>query len=161
VLLLSVDRDNGGIAYLTAIRYSRQFGRNICSSYKFDFCFSSDIPFAKMTFILCTDNIRCVEGFSLYLSVIRIDDVSLPEEVFITTSSGSAREGIDFEGIRKMLYFEKGCRQINFDILIYRDEILEFPETFTVQLLQFPQQGIQGQLGNPNTCLVTIIDDNP
>jgi Calx-beta domain len=114
-----------------------------------------------MTFILSTDNIKCVEGFSLFLAVIRLGDVSLPEDVIVCTSSGSAREGVDFEGIRKLLHFEKGRRQVDFDLLIYRDEILEFPESFTVQLLQYPQQGIQGQLGSPNTCTVVIIDDNP
>ena len=114
-----------------------------------------------MPFILNTDNIKCVEGFSLHLAVIRLGDVSLSENVFISTSSGSAKEGVDFEGIKRLLHFEKGRRQVDFDLLVYKDEILEFPETFTVQLLQYPQQGIQGQLGEPNTCTVTIIDDNP
>ena len=114
-----------------------------------------------MSFILSTDNIKCVEGFTLYLAVIRLGDVSLPEQVMVSTSSGSAKEGLDFEGIKRLLHFEKGRRQVNFDLLIYRDELLEFPETFTVQLLQYPQQGIQGQLGEPSTCVVTIIDDNP
>ncbi len=114
-----------------------------------------------MVFILSTDKIKCVEGFSLNLAVIREGDVSLPEEVIVSTSSGSAREGIDFEGVNRLLHFEKGRRQVDFDLLIYRDEILEFPETFTIQLLQFPQQGIQGQLGEPSRCVVTIVDDNP
>ena len=112
-------------------------------------------------FVLSASEIKCVEGFNLRLAVIRLGDVSLPEDVIISTSSGSAKEGIDFEGIKRLLHFEKGRRQVDIDLLVYRDEELEFPETFTVQLLQYPQQGIQGQLGEPSICKVTIIDDNP
>lgn len=114
-----------------------------------------------MSFILSTDNIKCVEGFILHLAVIRVGDIFLPEEVIVTTSSGTAKEGVDFKRVWEHFFFRKGERQKNFEIEIYKDLELEFPETFTVQLLQFPQQGIQGQLGTPDKCIVTIIDDNP
>lgn len=118
-----------------------------------------------MSFVLSSDEFLVAEGSQLYLAVLRQGDASLQERVNISTSSQTAKAGIDFEGINKLLIFEKGQRQKDVRILIYPDNELEFEEIFRVQLLQVSQNPNlptgDGVLGKPNIAVVKILNVEP
>jgi Calx-beta domain len=112
-----------------------------------------------MAFILSSALVKVAEGNLLRFAVLREGDASLEERVIVTSSSGTAKEGIDFDRIHKELVFHPRTRQIDIDVKIHKDGILEFTENFRIQLLEsLSISGVRGHLGEPNIMTVKILD---
>lgn len=116
-----------------------------------------------MVFILSSPEFTVAENNKLRFAVLRSGDAEFTEQVNVSTSSGSAKAGADFQSLNRTLIFLPGERQKNIDIDIYGDEEVEIQEIFRIQLLQIPQfySESDGQLGKPNVAIVKILDVSP
>jgi Calx-beta domain len=113
----------------------------------------------RPTFSLDSSERKVAEGNFLYFAVLREGDTSLTESVFVSTSSGSAKEGIDFDPIgNRRLIFLPGVRQVNQRIKIHKDQTPEFTESFRIQLLEDRLFGTHSSLGEPNITTVHVLD---
>jgi Calx-beta domain len=112
-----------------------------------------------MPFILNTNKNLVAEGNWLYFAVLRVGDSSLRESVIVSTSSGSAKEGADYDPIKnRRLIFLPRMRQVNQRIKIHKDGLPEFTENFRVQLLVEASSAGGVTLGEPNVMEIHILD---
>jgi hypothetical protein len=103
-------------------------------------------------FVLSSPSLIVAEGRLARFSVIRKQDISLPERVRVTSQNGTAKAGIDFDRLDRLLLFIPGQRQCDIEIPIFEDNSLNFDRDFTVHLSSI------SEIGEPNIMNVEIVD---
>ncbi|MGL5877653.1 MAG: Calx-beta domain-containing protein [Xenococcaceae cyanobacterium] len=92
------------------------------------------------------------EGRLARFSVIRKQDISLPERVRVSSQNGSAKAGVDFDRLDRLLLFIPGQRQCDIEIAVFEDNSLDFDRDFTVHLSS------TSEIGEPSIMNVEIVD---
>ncbi|MGE3311070.1 MAG: Calx-beta domain-containing protein [Limisphaerales bacterium] len=122
-----------------------------------DLCTPAAVPY---TLGLSVQNPRIGEGREgvrrEFVSVSLVPASSQPVSVDFVLSSGTAREGRDFSGLRTNLVFSPGQSEIRVPIEILGDLIDEDEETFSA-LLADP---VGARLGDRSQTVITIVDDD-
>lgn len=103
-------------------------------------------------FLLSSPSIVVAEGALVRFAVIRKYDISLPEKVRISSQNGSAKAGVDFARLDRLLLFIPGQRQCNIEIVTFEDNTLGFDRDFTVHLSS------ASEIGEPSTLHVEMLD---
>jgi Calx-beta domain len=103
-------------------------------------------------FFLSSSTIIVAEGDLVRFAVIRKYDISLPEKVRVNSQNGSAKAGVDFERLDRLLLFIPGQRQCNIEIVTFEDNRLGFDLDFTVHLSS------ASRIGEPSILYVEILD---
>jgi hypothetical protein len=103
-------------------------------------------------FLLSSPLLIVTEGRLARFAVIRKLDISFPEKVRVTSQNGTARAGVDFDRLDRLLLFIPGQRQCDIEIPIFEDNSLNFDRDFTVHLSS------TSEIGEPSIMNVEIID---
>jgi hypothetical protein len=103
-------------------------------------------------FLLSSPSLIVAEGRLARFSVIRKLDISLPEKVRVTSQNGTAKAGVDFDRLDRLLLFIPGQRQCDIEIPIFEDNSLNFDREFTVHLSS------TSELGEPSIINIEIVD---
>lgn len=103
-------------------------------------------------FLLSSSVIIVAQGALVRFAVIRKYDISLQERVRISSHNGSAKAGIDFEQLDRLLRFIPGQRQCNIEIVTFKKNELGFDLDFTVHL------SFASEIGEPSTLHVEILN---
>ena len=103
-------------------------------------------------FSLSSPTITVAEGALVRFAVIRKYDISLQERVRISSYNGSAKAGIDFAQLDRLLRFIPGQRQCNIEILTFKKNELGFDRDFTVHLSS------ASEIGEPSVLYVEILN---
>lgn len=103
-------------------------------------------------FVLSSSSLIVAEGRLARFSVIRKLDISLSEKVRVTSQNGTAKAGVDFDRLDRLLLFIPGQRQCDLEIPIFEDNSLNFDRDFTVHL------NSMSEIGEPSVMNVEIID---
>lgn len=103
-------------------------------------------------FLLSSPSLIVAEGRLARFSVIRKQDISLPERVQVSSQNGTARSGVDFDRLDRLLLFIPGQRQCDIEIAVFEDNSLDFDREFTVHLSSI------SEIGEPSVMSVEILD---
>ena len=103
-------------------------------------------------FLLSSPFLIVTEGRLARFSVIRKQDISLPERVRVSSQNGTAKAGIDFDRLDRLLLFIPGQRQCDIEIVVFEDNELDFDREFTVHLSS------TSEIGEPSVMNVEIVD---
>lgn len=103
-------------------------------------------------FLLSSSFLIVAEGRLARFSVIRKQDISLPERVRVSSQNGTAKAGIDFDRLDRLLLFIPGQRQCDIEIVVFEDNELDFDREFTVHLSS------TSEIGEPSVMNVEIVD---
>lgn len=103
-------------------------------------------------FLLSSPLLIVAEGRLARFSVIRKFDISLPEKVRVNSQNGTAKAGIDFDHLDRLLLFIPGQRQCDIEIVIFEDNSLDFDREFAVHLSS------TSEIGEPSVMNIEIVD---
>lgn len=95
----------------------------------------------------------------------RGDSIAVSQSVRVNSRNGTAKAGVDFECLDRVLSFPVGCRQCDLDLQIFKDDNLWFDQRFAIELSlpssvdrEIDAENGCAEIGYPGLMVVEILD---